>query len=108
MVVSDKAHQLSLLSGDDGRSVTENVQQLKSHMDQLKKQADKKTKQCDRIQKSRVEFDSSIDDAIVWLEQKEDILASCNPQDMEPDKVVTSLQKHNVITTSFILYIVFT
>jgi uncharacterized phage infection (PIP) family protein YhgE len=96
MVVSDKAYQLSEESGEDARPITDSVQHLKSHMDQLKKQADKKSKQCDRIQKSREEFDYSIDDAIVWLEQKEDILASCAAQEMEPDKVMGSLQKHNV------------
>lgn len=96
MVVSDKAQQLSVESGEDARPITDSVQHLKSHMDQIKKQAGQKTKQCDQIQKSRVEFDKSMDHAISWLEQKEDILASCTAQEMEPDKVMGSLQKHNV------------
>ncbi|VDI56143.1 nesprin-1, partial [Mytilus galloprovincialis] len=97
MVVSDKAQQLSVESGEDARPITDSVQHLKSHMDQLKKQAGQKTKQCDQVQKSRVEFDKSMDHAISWLEQKEDILASCTAQEMEPDKVMGSLQKHNAL-----------
>lgn len=96
MVVSDKAQQLSVESSEDARPITDSVQHLKSHMDQLKKQAGQKKKQCDQVQKFRVEFDKAMDHAILWLEQKEDILATCTAPEMEPDKVMGSLQKHNV------------
>ncbi|VDI42117.1 Hypothetical predicted protein [Mytilus galloprovincialis] len=60
-------------------------------------EAERKCRNMGAYLKSRVEFDKSMDHAISWLEQKEDILASCTAQEMEPDKVMGSLQKHNAL-----------
>ena len=83
-------------AGDDAKSVTDEVQAVQSYLNQLKKTGERKTKQCEAIQKNREEFEATINEAINWLELKEDTLAQCGPQDLDNEKVGAALVKHNV------------
>jgi len=69
---------------------------LRGELEQLKKTCDKKAKQCEAMQKSRDEYEASINEATVWLEHKEDVLAACTALDMAPEKVDQAMEKHKV------------
>ena len=59
---------------------------------------DRKIRQCEMILKNRDESEATVKDAIVWLEQKEDVLASCLPLDMDPEMIDHATDKHKVRT----------
>ncbi|KAK3091950.1 hypothetical protein FSP39_023939 [Pinctada imbricata] len=84
-------------SSEDAKTVAEKIQDLQAYLNQLKKTCERKTKQCETIQRNREEFETSIDDAISWLEQKEEILAHRGAQDLDVVQVEMALQKHNIL-----------
>ena len=95
--MGDRAQRIGIEgSGNDARAVSSMVEDVKARVDNLKKIADRKIRQCESIQKNREDFQGTVDDTINWLESKEEILASCGSLDLDPDKVKSTLQKHQV------------
>lgn len=95
--MGDRAQQIGLegTSGDT-QAVTSMVDDIKARVDNLKKISDRKVKQCESVQKNREDFESFVNETMNWLDAKEEVLATCNPLDLDPQKVRSSLQKHQV------------
>ncbi|KAH3846250.1 hypothetical protein DPMN_088549 [Dreissena polymorpha] len=73
------------------------IEDVKARMDNLKKIADRKAKQCESIQRNREDFEGYVNETMNWLDAKEEILASCTALDLDPQKVKSTLHKHQVI-----------
>ena len=95
--MGDRAQQIGIEgTGNDARAVSSMVEDVKARVDNLKKIADRKIRQCESIQKNREDFQGTVDETINWLETKEEVLASCGALDLDPTKVKSALQKHQV------------
>lgn len=53
--------------------------------------------QCQQIQHDREDFDHAMNDTTLWLEEKEDILASLRPLHLDSEKVDPVVDRHEVI-----------
>lgn len=95
--MGDRAQQIGIEgTPNDAIAVSSMVEDVRARVDNLKKIADRKIRQCESIQKNREDFQGTVDETINWLESKEDILASCGSLDLDPVKVKSTLQKHQV------------
>lgn len=95
--MGDRAQQIGIEgTGRDAQAVSTMIDDMKARVDNLKKIADRKTKQCESIQRDREDFESFVDETMNWLDAKEDLLVSCTSLELDPQKVKSSLQKHQV------------
>lgn len=95
--MGDRAQQIGIEgTSTDAQAVSNMIDDIKARVDDLKKIADRKTKQCESIQRNREDFESFVNETINWLDTKEEMLASCSSLDLDPQKVKSTLQKHQV------------
>lgn len=98
--MGDRAQQIGLEgTSENAQAVSTMVDSMKARVDNLKKIADRKIKQCESVQKNREDFESFVTETMNWLDAKEEVLATCTSLDLDPEKVKTSLQKHQVKTS---------
>lgn len=95
--MGDRAQQIGIEgTSSDAQAVSDMIDDIKARVDDLKKIADRKTKQCESIQRNREDFEGFVNETMNWLDAKEEMLASCSSLDLDPQKVKSSLQKHQV------------
>ena len=95
--MGDKAQQIGIEgTSSDARAVSNMIDDIKARVDNLRKISDRKIKQCESIQRNREDFEEFVAETITWLDAKEETLATCGPLDLDPVKVKSALQKHQV------------
>lgn len=95
--MGDRAQQIGIEgTSSDAQAVSDMIDDIKARVDDLKKIADRKTKQCESIQRNQEDFEGFVNETMNWLDAKEEMLASCSSLDLDPQKVKSSLQKHQV------------
>jgi hypothetical protein len=97
--MDNTVQQLALESSEDVAVLREEYKELKDEAEILKKSAEKKLKHNKFIEKSCAEFESLIEDAMTWLEQKEETLVNCGALDLDTAMIVPVVHKHTVSTT---------
>lgn len=96
-LMGDKAQQIMIEgTGDETDGVNQELVSMKASLGGLKRNVERQMKQCEKIQKNRESFETSVEDAIGWLEDKESHIATCGPLDLNPEKVNIAYQKHQV------------
>ena len=96
--MGDRAQQIGLEGNSgDAQAATTLMDNIKVRVDNLKKIADRKIKQCESVQRNREDFETFVDETMNWLDAKEETLATCESLDLYPQKVKSSLQKHQVM-----------
>jgi len=97
VVAGDRARQVAREGSADEADVPEGVARgLQERASELQTQVEARIQQCQKIQQERQDFETLVSETIAWLEQKEDQLASCGPQEIAAERVMQSLNRHQV------------
>ncbi|XP_041353316.1 nesprin-1-like isoform X4 [Gigantopelta aegis] len=98
-VTEDRAQQIGKEGTEhDAAAIADRLKKLRSKVDELTKTATEKSENCKKIQQEREDFDSSVEQTLSWLEQKENALASCETLDLDSTKVKPVLIRHQDMT----------
>ena len=101
-VTEDRAEQIGKEGTEqDAAAITARLTALRSKVEELTETAREKSESCKKIQLEREDFDSSVEQTLSWLEQKENTLASCEALNLDSAKVKPVLRRHQVDRENF-------